>query len=306
MIEFKERGRGTKWHHKTPRSRINRLGGDRVAYKEANWFKNNWEDDRAKWAFNGIERFLKVNIGRPVNKVYSEFLERCDKSTKSYNLKKIFYDHIEEKENITWYGGFYVTNGILNYKKRTSRPKSCESLSGYINTEEYNRNNMPVLKPICELADETHKKQLVGTLYYNYSREPRPVYLIRKEDWLDIGNKDSLKYKLCTISGIGDSVVRSVYSRMSKPNILMMYSLTRLHYTMRGRSFKERASKKLLFMLPCLTESLHLMMYLQAERITKSYLMVLVVWAYILHSRDTMKAMAMVHGVWISLNILRR
>lgn len=123
MIEFKERGRGTKWHHRTPRARINRLGGDRVAYKEANWFKNNWEDDRAKWAFNGIERFLKVNIGRPVDKVFSEFLERCDKSTKSYNLKKIFYDHIKEKEDITWYGGFYVTNGILNYKKRTSRPK---------------------------------------------------------------------------------------------------------------------------------------------------------------------------------------
>lgn len=75
---------------------------------------------------NGIERFLKVNIGRPVNKVYSEFLKRCDKSTKSYNLKKIFYDHIKEKEDITWYGGFYVTNGILNYKKRTSRPKSCD------------------------------------------------------------------------------------------------------------------------------------------------------------------------------------
>lgn len=101
MIEFKERGRGTKWHHRTPRARINRLGGDRVAYKEANWFKNNWEDDRAKWAFNGIERFLKVNIGRPVNKVFSEFLERCDKSTKSYNLKKIFYDRIKEKEDST-------------------------------------------------------------------------------------------------------------------------------------------------------------------------------------------------------------
>lgn len=33
MIEFKERGRGTKWHHRTPRARINRLGGDRVASK---------------------------------------------------------------------------------------------------------------------------------------------------------------------------------------------------------------------------------------------------------------------------------
>lgn len=184
MIEFKEKGRGTKWHHRTPRAGINRPGGDRVAYKEANRFKNNWEDDRAKWAFNGIERFLKVNIGRPVNKVFSEFLERCDKPAKSYNLKKIFYDHIKEKEDITWYGGFYVTNGIPDYKKRTSRPKSCEPLSGYINTEEYNRNNMPVLKPICELADETHRKQLVGTLYYNYNRGPKPVYPIKKRTGL--------------------------------------------------------------------------------------------------------------------------
>lgn len=37
MIEFKERGRGTKWHHKTPRSRINRytkrLTGSRTTGK---------------------------------------------------------------------------------------------------------------------------------------------------------------------------------------------------------------------------------------------------------------------------------
>lgn len=161
------------------------------------------------------------------NKVYSEFLERCDKSTRLYNLRRIFYRYIEEKEDIGWQGGFYVTNGILNYKKRTSRPWSCKPLSGYINMEEYNRNNMPKLKPICELADETHKKQLVGTLYCGYSGEPKLVYLIRKEDWLDIGNGDSLRYKLCTISGVGDSVIRSVYSRMSKPDAIT-YSL---HYS---------------------------------------------------------------------------
>lgn len=125
-------------------------------------------------------------------------------------MKKIFYDHIKEKDEITWYGGFYVTNGILNYKKRTSRPKSCEPLSGYINTEEYNRNNMPVLKPICELADETHKKQLVGTLYCNYNRR-----------LFDIGNRVSLKYKPCTISSIGDSVIKSMYVGIVKSNVIV-------------------------------------------------------------------------------------
>lgn len=62
MIEFKERGRGTKWHHRTPRARINRLGGDRVAYKEANWFKNNWEDDRAKWALMVLKDSLRSTL----------------------------------------------------------------------------------------------------------------------------------------------------------------------------------------------------------------------------------------------------
>lgn len=80
---------------------------------------------------------------------------------------------------------------------------------------------MPVLKPICELADETHKKQLVGTLYYNYSRGPKLVYLIRKEDWFDIGNRVSLKYKPCTISGIGNSVIKSMYVGIAKSNVIV-------------------------------------------------------------------------------------
>lgn len=215
MIEFKEKGRGGKWHHRTPRSRINRLGGDRVAYKEANWFKGNWEDDSGKWAFHAITRFLKVNIGRPVDKVFSEFLKRCDKSTKSYNLKKIFYDQIEEKDKIGWSGGFYVTNGILNYKKRASRPKTCTS--AYIDRGLYNQGRIPVLKPICELADETHRKQFVGDLYVDYG-EPKPVYLISKKDWLSPDNRYIFHYKPCRIHGVGDSVIKHTYVRQSKPN----------------------------------------------------------------------------------------
>lgn len=75
---------------------------------------NKWPEIsiRAKHLF----RFLHSNIGRPVDKVFSEFVARCDKSI--YNPKETFYVWIKEKEDITRFGGFYITNGILNYKKR--------------------------------------------------------------------------------------------------------------------------------------------------------------------------------------------
>ena len=57
----------------------------------------------------------------------------------------------------------------------------------------------------------------MGTLYYNYSRGPKPVYLIRKEDWFNIGNRVSLKYKPCTISSIGDSVIMGI----AKSNVIV-------------------------------------------------------------------------------------
>lgn len=218
MIEFKERGKGAKWHHRTPRARINRLGGDNVAYKEANWFKGNWDDDRHKWAFKGIKRFLMVNIGRPVDKVFSEFLKRCGKSTESYNLKKIFYDQIEKKDEITWYGGFYVTNGILNYKKRISMPKRVYT-GKYIDPAEYNGKVEYNLKELCELADTTHKKQFVGNLYTSHLGI-RPIYLIRREDYFELGNRDRINYRSCYVYGIGDAVRRHEYSRQTKPNII--------------------------------------------------------------------------------------
>lgn len=121
MIEFKmgrsRSGKKSRWSKKFPRKRILHRGDE----KYCNWFKNNWSDDNYSYFKGDLHRFLISNIGRPVNKVFSEFLKRCDNSLASYSLKEEFYNYIKKKENIDWAGGFYVTNGILNYKKRRKK-----------------------------------------------------------------------------------------------------------------------------------------------------------------------------------------
>lgn len=215
MIEFKERSKGSKWNKRTPRTRIKNHGGDRAAYKEAGWFKHNWKDTgRGQWAFKSIIRFLKANIGRPIDKVFSEFLERCGKSMASYNLKDWFYSYIEEKEKLTWSGGFYITNGILNYKKRTKRPELEYKPS--ISWEQFNLDKMPGLAEICKKADSTRAKQFMGMFYISDSYSLKPVYLIRR----DVYNEELywLRFKPCRIRGIGDYVQTYNWNNQSKFN----------------------------------------------------------------------------------------
>lgn len=118
-LEFKkQKSHSTKWSKKYPRARINNLGGDKKAIIIAGWYKFNWMDDHYYYfSKKKIERLLEANIGRPINKVFSEFLEKCsNKLRKSYPLKRYFFSCIKKVENIGYSGGFYISNGILNYK----------------------------------------------------------------------------------------------------------------------------------------------------------------------------------------------
>lgn len=233
MIEFRERSnrkKSSRWTKKYPRTIINRLGGDREAIKQTNWYRNNYKDDKWKRAFKSIGKFLKHNVGRPVDKVFSEFIKRCDSSTSSYNLRKVFYDHIKKKEEITWAGGFYVTNGILNYKKRTARPKCKPS----IDRASYNLEHIRDIKAACKEADSTRAKQFMGMLYINGYSNLNPVYLIRG----DVFNEELywLRYRVCYIYGIGDYITAGIFGR-----VLDTYQKT-IYYT--GCSnFRENVSQ---------------------------------------------------------------
>lgn len=189
-LEFKRKKSGsTKWSKKYPRARINNKGGDRKAAIEAGWYKFNWNDDHFNM-FNGkhIIKFLKANIGRPIDKVFSEFLDKCDnKLRKSYPLKEEFFSYIEKKENVNYLGGFYISNGILNYKKSCSKEyrKKIEEIydKPLQDCIDYNLLHLPSKKKIIEICREatnTKRPQLLGNLYIRvkYTNQLKDVYVM--------------------------------------------------------------------------------------------------------------------------------
>lgn len=81
MIEFElervRNGKRYRWAKKFPRNKILHRGDEKSAY----WFKNNWIDDNYRYFKGDLDKFLMSNVGRPVDKVFSEFLKRCRRGT---------------------------------------------------------------------------------------------------------------------------------------------------------------------------------------------------------------------------------
>lgn len=211
MIEFglKKRatnGKKSRFLKKFPRKKILHRRDEKAAF----WFKNNWIDDNYIFLKGNLDRFLKSNVGRPVDKVFSEFLDRCNKSASVYNLRKWFYDMFKEKSEIGWSGGFYITNGILNYKKRTKKPKS----KPYISMCDYNRQLIPDIAALCKQCEISHLKQPMGVfeLIHNVLKS---VYVVERNVWLS-DLKLQAHYKLCSIYGVGRGVSKIVQDFQDK------------------------------------------------------------------------------------------
>ena len=84
--------------------------------------------------------------------------------------------------------GFYLSNGIINYKKKSKRPKGLYIPPSFI-LYQFNTQNLPSKKElynICEKAKETHKKQILGTFYISnglYKLRKATVYVAVKSDY---------------------------------------------------------------------------------------------------------------------------
>lgn len=217
MIEFgtKRSGNGKKSriHKKFPRKRIAKIGE-----KAAGWCRNNWDDDKYSYFSGNLHKFLLSNVGRPVDKVFPEFLKRCRTSALRYNLKEEFYDMFKKKEDITCWGGFYLTNGIINYKKRTkpdyNLPESIISLNKRLMPENLNE--------ICRKCEETHQKQFLGKFWKDYT-SPRSIYIIERKVWEGIDwfydkriNKLTWNYERVYLWGIGAGINRYTWASQSR------------------------------------------------------------------------------------------
>lgn len=195
MLEFKlkrsSKGKRSRWSKKYPRNRISHRGDEKYAY----WFPHNWADEKYTYLHGKLGKFLKANLFRPVDKVFSEFLQRCRKGTEVYNLKKKFYSMFKNKEDVKYEGGFYLSNGIINFKEENPHHKyipHCPSFSEKYKSElKYNDSMLPYKKQlleICKRLEETHEMQLLGEFYvctewYDRKVEKKPVYVTTLEDY---------------------------------------------------------------------------------------------------------------------------
>lgn len=126
MIEFtlnrNRNGKKSRWAKRYPRKRILKRGSE----KAAGWYFHNWYDDGYHYFHGDLHKFLLKNVGRPVDKVFSEFLQRCRRGTEKYNLREWFYDMFEEKENIDYRGGFYLLTDGYKLDHRRQYPEGTE------------------------------------------------------------------------------------------------------------------------------------------------------------------------------------
>ena len=72
----------------------------RGSEKAAGWYFHNWYDDGYHYFHGDLHKFLLKNVGRPVDKVFSEFLQRIiilmEKGTSTEPIQKefLFYNLI--------------------------------------------------------------------------------------------------------------------------------------------------------------------------------------------------------------------
>lgn len=193
----------TKWHNgrksrlykKTKRASMNRIDAPHLPMRvqsEKNGYWGQTSRGSASLSYKKIKKFFLANVGRPVNKVYTEFLASARKHAQIENLKEIFEDFIYEcdgqrKRGWCADGCFYVTNGILNYKK----PKIKRKLYNESHVK-YNHRHYPEAKEMTEitlklsnLGPQPLGKMFVvvkGNLLY------LPVYLVSKVRWESLQN----------------------------------------------------------------------------------------------------------------------
>ena len=207
MMEFKIKtsrsGKKSRWSKKFPRKALEKAGSE----KAINWWRNNWIDDNYSYFTGDLEKFLLTYVGKPVDKAFSEFLKRCHKTSRKYNLRKKFYDVFQKKSDITYLGGFYITSGIINYKRRCKKPKS-KLLHSYIDTSSYNQKVLPEQVLLRKLCLNSVEKQYLGE--FRIGGSLKRVYLIEKESW-----KSDLQlqvhYKICCIYGLGKGITSDIY-----------------------------------------------------------------------------------------------
>lgn len=200
MIEFGLKHKHSSgWHKKFPRQKIERENPMHLGMHEHLRLRNEWFEGRDGYlSYKDLEKFFEANLGKNVDKVFSEFIKRAKRFNHDVSLRERFFDALDPDQR--WPPKYTIDsqNRITRYVKEESKGITRGK------AEEYNKAHLPVsFKPFMKKNELTY----VGHFYvknrrWNSTWELIPVFITNK-DWyetvMQIGfGKEYVKYSNMT------------------------------------------------------------------------------------------------------------
>lgn len=157
--EFKMKGYGngrkSRLYKKTKRASMNRIDASHLPMRvqsDKNGYWGQTSRGRGHFPYKEVKNFLMKRVGRPVNDVFLEFMLEMKKHTQNEPIKETFdsfLDYEEEKmKGYQWASGFYVSNGILNYKKYSRKRQAYSPKHVKWNNSHIKMDVLEQFKPI--------------------------------------------------------------------------------------------------------------------------------------------------------------
>ena len=187
-IEFKMSGRGngkrSRLYKRTNRAALNKIDAPHLPMRIHSGKGGYWGQTSTHFAYPSykkISKFLMERVGKPVNIVFSEFLSEMKKFRQKEDLKELFYSHIDYERDKMRFGrgeGFYVSNGILNY--RNDYMKNQKTPKKFIN---YNLSHFN--KELLNFKSESVGPVPIGKLWVCIGGQYMllPIYVVGEEKW---------------------------------------------------------------------------------------------------------------------------
>lgn len=173
--EFKMKGDGkgrrSRLHKKIMRASMNRMDVGHLPMRVQSDKNGYWgQTSRGGYfPYKEVRDFLMARVGRPVNNVFSEFVVEMKKHEQNSPIKKIFdsfLDYEEERmKGYKWASGFYVTNGILNYKKCSIKKQAFSPKHIRWNNNHIRMDVLEQFKPITTTTSLFHRASTTGPLF---------------------------------------------------------------------------------------------------------------------------------------------
>lgn len=169
------------WHKKFPRQKVEREDPMHLGMHEHLRFRNEYMEGRQGYlSRKEIDNFLEANLGKNVDKVFSEFCKRAKRHKHDESLRQAFYGELDPERRWKWrHGGLYT----LDAQNKIIRVVRKEIKNGIDAKYAYTYNAAVYPYNITQYLRET-EVTYIGNFYIRTRKWEwalTPVYVCNKE-----------------------------------------------------------------------------------------------------------------------------